>query len=130
MHTILAIIRSHRSLLVDADTSNTRANEIYESARNFIDGHYLEDISIDTISKSIAVSPFHMSRVFKEKSGCSPMQYATRLRLGKAQTLLVHKDMTVTDIAYNVGYNSSSAFNYSFQKQFGITPLTFRDLYR
>ena len=82
------------------------------------------------IGSAVSVSPYHMSRVFKKETGCTPMQYVAQLRLGKAQTLLVHTDMPITEIAYNVGYNSSNSFNYAFLKLIGLTPGAYRKMYR
>lgn len=131
MLSILSIIRQRQVPRADQADSETdsRAKDICNSVKEFINKNYQEELSIETISRAVSVSPFHMSRVFKEEAGCSPMQYVTRLRLGKAQVLLIHTDMSVTDIACQIGYNNSSAFNYSFQKQFGMTPLSFRNLY-
>lgn len=131
MLSILSIVRQRqapRSDQTDLET-DSRAKDICRSVKEFVNKNYQEELSIDIISRAVSVSPFHMSRVFKEEAGCSPMQYVTRLRLGKAQVLLIHTDMSVTDIACQIGYNNSSAFNYSFQKQFGMTPLAFRNFY-
>lgn len=108
----------------------TASSKICGRVKEYLQQNYTHELTLDMISEAVLVSPYHMSRVFKSETGCTPMQYAGRLRLGKAQTLLVHTPLSITDIAFQVGYNNSCSFNYAFRKMFGITPAEFRRLYR
>lgn len=131
MLLLLSIVRETGKKTLDRkETVSTRASEICEKVKDYIAKNYTETLSNTTISDAVSVSPFHMSRVFKQETGYTPMQYMTQLRLGKAQTLLCHTDMPITQIAYSVGYNSCSSFNYSFIKHLGLPPGEYRKLYR
>lgn len=105
-------------------------DELCTKVKSFIHENYLRDISLQTISDAVCISPYYMSRVFKKEAGYSPMEYVERLRLGKAQVLLIHTDMQIIDIAHQTGYNNLSTFNCAFSKLFGMAPKKFKKVYR
>ncbi len=131
MLLILSIARHFgKSSPVGKEPDSTRSSQLCDRVKDYISQNYTEELSNEMIGSAVSVSPYHMSRVFKQETGCTPMQYVAQLRLGKAQTLLVHTDMPITEIAYNVGYNSSNSFNYAFLKLIGLTPGAYRKMYR
>jgi AraC family L-rhamnose operon transcriptional activator RhaR/AraC family L-rhamnose operon regulatory protein RhaS len=65
-------------------------------------------------------------RLFKQATGRTPMDYLLHLRLSEAARLLRASDMTITQIAYQVGFTDSSYFSRQFKKQTGWTPLDYR----
>lgn len=97
--------------------------------KNFIDRHYMEPITLQTMGESLRVSPYYLSHVFKQMSGYSPMQYLLRRRIGEAQTLLITTDLSITRIAEMVGYDTQSYFNLQFTKNVGMSPGKFRQNY-
>ena len=105
-------------------------DELCINVKTFIHEHYLDDISLQTISNAVCISPYYMSRVFKKETGFSPMEYVERLRLGQAQVLLIHTDIQIIEIAHQTGYNNLSTFNYAFSKLFGMSPKKFKKVYR
>ena len=72
------------------------------------------------------LSQYHISRAFKRFSGYSPTQYIARRRIGEAQSLLIHTQMPILDIALRVGYNSNSLFSRTFKTIVGRTPVQYR----
>ncbi len=92
----------------------------------YINLHFSEHLSVQSIGQAMNLSPYYMTRVFKKATGYTPMQYVTKLRLGKAQQLLLHTQKSITDIAMEIGYNNLSNFNYSFMKLCGISPSRYR----
>lgn len=97
--------------------------------KNYIDEHYAESVSIETIGKALHMSPWYVSHVFKEMSGYSPIQYLLRRRIGEAQTLLISTDYSITEIAFRVGFDTQSYFNMQFTKNVGMPPMQFRKNY-
>lgn len=97
--------------------------------KTYIDAHYSEDISLQSISDHLNVSPYYLSHVFKDTTGYSPLQYIVRRRIGEAQTLLISTDYPVTRIASMVGYDNPSHFNLLFAKNVGMTPRKYRKNY-
>lgn len=96
------------------------------SIRDYIENHMSEDITVKTLADTMHMSVTHFSRVFKQKSGFSPYEYVVNVRLNKAKELLLKSDMSITEIAYETGFNSEANFVYCFTKNEGISPGKFR----
>ena len=97
--------------------------------KNYIDQHYTEPITLQSIGDALHFSPYYLSHIFKEMSGYSPGQYLLRRRIGEAQTLLISTDLPVARIAEMVGYETHSYFNLQFTKHVGMPPRRFRENY-
>lgn len=97
--------------------------------KRYIDEHFTEPITLQSIGSALYISPYYLSHVFKEMSGYSPMQYLLRRRIGEAQTLLITTDYSVTQIAGMVGYDTHSYFNSQFTKHVGMSPMKYRQNY-
>jgi AraC-like DNA-binding protein len=95
-------------------------------ARQFIEARYLEPIKTQDAADHVALSEYHFARLFKAAFEVTVHQFVLRLRLDKARHLLESSTMSITDIAYAVGYNSLSAFINSFRRQFGMPPSAYR----
>ncbi|MFV2018982.1 helix-turn-helix transcriptional regulator [Micromonospora sp. LOL_023] len=87
---------------------------------------YHEPLSLDAMADSAFLSRFYFSRLFRSKTGTSPGRFLTAIRLYKAKHLLLETDMSVTDIAYAVGYNSLGTFISRFTRSVGISPARYR----
>lgn len=111
-------------------TMQGEKQDLVKQILDYIDAHYLEQITVNDMSRDLNLSRYYLSHVFKEAVGYSPMQYVIRRRIGEAQNWLLMSDKSVTDIAYIVGYNSASNFNNAFQKMIGLTPQRYREHWR
>jgi AraC family transcriptional regulator len=80
------------------------------------------DISVETLAELVELSPFHFSRVFKQATGMSPLQYVTRERITRAQQLIRETSRSLIEIALEVGYPSPSHFAKVFRRVTGTTP--------
>ncbi|WP_198141459.1 helix-turn-helix transcriptional regulator [Micromonospora sp. ATCC 39149] len=78
------------------------------------------------MADSAFLSRFYFSRLFRSKTGTSPGRFLTAIRLYKAKNLLLETNMSVTDIAYAVGYNSLGTFISRFTRSVGISPARYR----
>ncbi|MCM3727600.1 AraC family transcriptional regulator [Neobacillus cucumis] len=95
----------------------------------YIDEHYLEEISLNSLSEKLHISPYYLAHVFKESTGFSPIQYIIRRRIGEAQSLLINTNESVTNIAGIVGYDNTSYFTTLFSKTVGMSPKKYRQLW-
>lgn len=99
---------------------------ICERVKQYIDAHYAEPLTLQSISEAVRISPYYLSHVFKRETGYSPMQYVNHRRLGEAQTLLVMTREQVTEIALKTGFDTPNNFYKMFMKQVGMSPSRFR----
>ena len=96
-------------------------------ALNYLDNHYLEEITIDRLSSAMNFSKHYLSHIFKEETGYSPMDYVISLRVNRAKTLLSNTDKNISEIALDCGYTDFSYFSKQFRKKTGIPPKQFRE---
>ena len=96
------------------------------SAIEYIDIEYRNEISLESISEKIGVSSQYLSRIFSSEVGCTYKEYLNNKRLEDAKELLVGTDKTISDIAYEVGYNDPNYFMKLFKKSIGITPKSYK----
>ncbi|MEO9804289.1 MAG: AraC family transcriptional regulator [Reichenbachiella sp.] len=106
---------------IQADYKN-RINRVFE----FIDENLDADLSLDTISEIAYFSPFHFHRVFKFVTGETLNEYVTRRRIEKSALDLLHKNITVAEIAHKYGFSENSSYSRAFKKYFGVSPTTFK----
>lgn len=97
-----------------------------ERAISIMWDRYNEPLSLDAMADSAYLSRFYFSRLFRSTTGTSPGRFLTAIRLYKAKNLLLETDMSVTDIAYDVGYNSLGTFISRFTRSVGISPARYR----
>ncbi|MCX5209997.1 helix-turn-helix transcriptional regulator [Kitasatospora sp. NBC_00240] len=91
---------------------------------------YEEPLSLDDIADTAILSKFYFSRVFRTLTGTSPGRFLSAIRLHKAKNLLLRTPLSVTDISYQVGYNSLGTFTSRFTRSVGLSPGRYRTLAR
>ena len=92
----------------------------------FIESHFAEDISLETIAAMAGVSRYHLSRAFGYCTGRSIMRYVRARRLTEAAHALVDGAPDILTVALDAGYGSHEAFTRAFREQFGLTPEAIR----
>jgi AraC family transcriptional regulator len=95
-------------------------------AREFIEDHLAEDVSLAELADLTRLSPTHFCRAFKRSVGLPPHQYQSLRRIERAKALLADPGRTVTAIALDCGFSAPGSFATAFRKTTGITPSTFR----
>lgn len=115
--------------IISSQTIVKEQNQDYhlgERIKEYIDTHFLEDITLKSLSKALNISEYYLSRTCKKFLGYSPVQYITKQRLKEAQNLLLTTDLTITEIAFHCGYNNSNYFQSVFSNNIGMTPGKYR----
>jgi AraC family transcriptional regulator len=97
---------------------------------DYVRTNLAESISIEKLAELAELSPFHFSRVFKQATGMTPLQFVTRERMLQAQRLIRETTRTLIEIALEVGYTSPSHFAQVFRRMVGVTPTEFRNAYK
>jgi AraC family transcriptional regulator len=93
---------------------------------DYVRAHLIESISIEKLAEVAELSPFHFSRVFKQSTGMTPLQFVTRERILLAQQLIRETSRSLIEIALEVGYTSPSHFAQVFRRTVGVAPNQFR----
>lgn len=106
--------------------SETERSKLIKNVIAYVNGHYREEIRLDSIARQFWVSPSYLSRQFKSKVGVSITQFITERRLQAAQRLLMTSDLDITEIADQLGFKSANYFYTVFKKNQGISPREFR----
>jgi DNA-binding response OmpR family regulator len=94
-----------------------------QKAKNIIEGHIAdEDFSVELLAKNIGMSRSQLHRKLRALTDHSTSEFIRTLRLQRAAYLLQQKHLTVTEVAFEVGFNNPSYFAACFRKQFGKLP--------
>lgn len=95
----------------------------------YLDTHYNEKISLDRIAQNMYLSPVYISKIFKEETGESPINYLIKIRLEKAKDMLTAPNpSSIKMIANEVGYEDAYHFSKLFKKYYGVSPLYYRKI--
>ena len=92
----------------------------------YMDNHLEEDITFNTLVEVSKMSPTSLRRMCQAAFGCSPMDYLRRLRIHKAMLLFTDSSKSVTEVAYQVGFQDAGYFSRIFKDESGKTPSEFR----
>lgn len=129
-HLLMALLTLVQQFLAAAAQDGNRGENVFaQRIKDYIDRHFAEDFSLQSMADTLHVSPYYLAHVCKDVTGYSPLQYVLRRRIGEAQTLLITTELPVTRIAAQVGYDNPSHFNAQFSKAVGMSPRTFRKEY-
>jgi AraC-like DNA-binding protein len=93
----------------------------------WIDAHSHQQIDLEQAAGQAGISPFHFLRLFSSVLGVTPHQYLVRSRLRHAARLLADNDISITDVAYEVGFGDLSNFVRTFHRAAGVSPRRFRE---
>ncbi|WP_075359380.1 helix-turn-helix domain-containing protein [Caballeronia sordidicola] len=107
-------------------TDGRRAGDLSDArlARviDFMQSNFSRPLSLDELAGEAAISKFHFGRLFRRRTGETPLGYLTRLRLEAACRLLVSTDLPIEHVAAACGYSQPSNFNAAFRRWYGRTP--------
>ncbi|SEN31088.1 AraC family transcriptional regulator [Lihuaxuella thermophila] len=95
----------------------------------YMEHHFHEPLKLNEIAQKALLSPFHFSRLFKQSTGYSVMEYLLKFRLTQAKQLLVETQLTISEIAEKVGFSDQSYFGKVFKRYEKLTPKEFRLTY-
>lgn len=95
-------------------------------ARKFIDECYDQPLDLGEISKQACLSRYHFLRSFRDAFETTPRQYLIQRRIEKAKELLRVRSLSVTDICFEVGFQSLGSFSSLFRRCVGDAPVAYR----
>lgn len=106
--------------------SSSTANALYLKALEFIHENYPNPISCGSLARELGYSESYVRSIFKKEGGSSVQAVINRVRLSSAKRLLRTTGMSITEIAFSVGFTDSNYFSAFFKKQVGKTPKEYR----
>ncbi len=127
VHALTAWVVNRFRLLAGriCEVKQGRNHRLVETARRIIDGGFAGDVSLESVSNAVNLSPRHFSKVFKDVTGTTFIDYLTALRITRAKELMTTTDKSVKEICYEVGYGDPNYFSRLFRKQTGMSPTEF-----
>lgn len=96
----------------------------------YVDVHYNETLTLDTLAQLSHGTPYHLHRTFKKIKGVTPADYVQQIRIGKAKALLTASHQTVAKIGEAVGLSNTPYFITLFKKKTGYTPEGYRQQHK
>lgn len=118
--------------LLSGTTGAQRADESSVERTNravdYIFAHYARELSLEEVANHLGMTSTYFSRVFKQATGRSFVEFVNRLRISKSCELLADGNRPVTDVCFESGFSNISNFNRRFQQLKGMTPSHYRRL--
>lgn len=103
------------------------ATGVMEQVRQYVDAHYIEDLSLGDLASRFGLDGSYLSRSFKQAAGSNLTVYVTQLRVAEAKRLLQRRELSITEVAQAVGYGDYAYFSRVFKKLTGISPRQYRE---
>ena len=94
--------------------------------RDYLHAYFDRPFSLADAARASRLSRYHFLRAFQQIEGVTPLKYVRGVRLARAKARLATTSMRITDIALEVGYESSSAFSMFFRAEAGVSPSAYR----
>jgi len=111
--------RSRRRRRTGTDVDHA---ERVEAVKSYLAARLGERVALDEVARTVHASPFHLARVFQERTGVPIHRYLTRLRLRAALERLGGGARDLTELALDLGFSSHSHFTDTFRREFGRSP--------
>ena len=126
--SLLSIFADHLSMKSNQIAVQTANAEppVITKAKQFIRDHHTEDISLGQVAAAVHTSIFYFCKLFRKVTGTTFTEFVSRTRLEKAKNLLLNPNLRISEIAYEVGFQSLTHFNRVFKKVVGESPTEYR----
>lgn len=121
---LLWLVRANAFALRDATTHET--NKECVAAKRYLDEHFAENVTLDTLAALTHVSKYYLSHAFSKEYGVAPINYLIRRRISEGKELLTRTNYSIAEISAVLGFNSPSYFSQSFRRQEGQSPAQYR----
>lgn len=122
---IADMVEKDDKTIIDTATSNNKVNQMID----YINRHYTEDITLDTLAKRFHFSKYYISHLFKDYVGVSPYDYLIVRRLYNCNNL-IRSNYTIKEACFTTGFNNYSNFYRLYKKHFKITPQQFKEQFK
>jgi len=108
------------------DFTVQKTEDLIRNITEYLDEHFMEDISLQHLGDIFHMSHYHLAHIFKKETGESPIKYVMHRRIGEAQNFLMNSDMPIGKIGEMLGFGEHCHLNTMFKKYTGVTPSQYR----
>ncbi|HBY32212.1 MAG TPA: AraC family transcriptional regulator [Clostridiales bacterium] len=126
--SLIASVHPQFSPIRTEDAKTKSKYEKFRSLINHINSHYMDEITLEWAADYAGFSKYHFSRLFKDYTDVTFSDYLMHRRMQAARILLTDTSNTVTEIAFQTGFNNLTSFTRSFRNATGKTPSEFRQI--
>ncbi len=125
---LLVIFADHLSMKSNQIVVQTTNAEppVITKAKQYITEHHSEDLSLSQVAKYVHTSVFYFCKLFKRTTGVNFTEFVSRIRIEKSKNLLLNRNLRISEIAYEVGFQSLTHFNRTFKNIVGESPTEYR----
>jgi AraC-like DNA-binding protein len=125
---LLCIFAQHLSILSNQVIVQHENAEppVITRAKEYIQEHQTENLRLGHVAKAVNTSTFYFCKMFKKVTGINFTDYLSRVRIEKSKNLLLNPNLRVSEIAFEVGFQSLTHFNRVFKKVLGQSPSDYR----
>jgi len=125
---LLSIFAQHLAMLSNQVFIQQENAEppVITKARTYIHEHQTEEISLSQVAKAVNMSSYYFCKMFKKVTGINFTDYVARVRIEKSKNLLLNPNLRISEIAFEVGFQSLTHFNRVFKKILGQSPTEYR----
>jgi AraC-like DNA-binding protein/ligand-binding sensor protein len=125
---LLAVFAQHLSLLSNQVLLQQDNAEppVITRAKEYIQEHQTENLRLGHVARAVNTSTFYFCKMFKKVTGINFTDYLSRVRIEKSKNLLLNPNLRVSEIAFEVGFQSLTHFNRVFKKILGQSPTEYR----
>lgn len=103
-----------------------QTESVLDRAKSYIQSKFAEELSLEDIADYVHLNPHYFSKIFKQQTGTTFIDYVTALRIEKAKALMSEDQLSLKEICFEVGYNDPNYFSRVFKKVTGLTPSEFK----
>jgi len=125
---LLSIFAQHLAMLSNQVFIQQENAEppVITKARAYIHEHQTEEIKLGQVAKAVNMSSYYFCKMFKKVTGINFTDYVARIRIEKSKNLLLNPNLRISEIAFEVGFQSLTHFNRVFKKILGQSPTEYR----
>ena len=126
--SLLAIFADHLSMKSNQIAVQTANAEppVITKAKQFIREHHRDNLSLGQVAAAVHASIFYFCKLFRKVTGTTFTEFVSRTRIEQAKNLLLNPNLRISEIAYEVGFQSLTHFNRVFKKVIGESPTGYR----
>jgi AraC-like DNA-binding protein len=126
---LLTIFAEHLSMVSNQIVVQEQNAEppVIARAKQYINEHQAEELSLEQVATAVHTSKFYFCKIFKKATDINFTDYLSRVRTERAKNLLLNPNLRVSEIAYEVGFQSLTHFNRVFKRILGRSPTDYRE---